>query len=171
MSDSMINMKILRKFGGEIESAIKCRCVEPCSTEEYVNEMEDIITRTRICKTWTRRPITCPQKTKINEAQVIEEVQCSEGKEESEQDSAIYEDTPVEEYPIEKITALFEVTELHTHLQQYSEDYYKLISLQEARVCKTKPAIGKAYTSGESFITSILINCVGAKVILDTGAF
>ncbi|MBW0495058.1 hypothetical protein O181_034773 [Austropuccinia psidii MF-1] len=31
MSDSMINMKILRKCGGELEHAIKCRCVEPCS--------------------------------------------------------------------------------------------------------------------------------------------
>ncbi|MBW0494694.1 hypothetical protein O181_034409 [Austropuccinia psidii MF-1] len=27
MSDSMINMKILRKCGGELEHAIKCRCV------------------------------------------------------------------------------------------------------------------------------------------------
>ncbi|MBW0511695.1 hypothetical protein O181_051410 [Austropuccinia psidii MF-1] len=30
MSDIMINMKILRKCGGELEYAIKCRCVEPC---------------------------------------------------------------------------------------------------------------------------------------------
>ncbi|MBW0550815.1 hypothetical protein O181_090530 [Austropuccinia psidii MF-1] len=34
MSDSMINMKILRKCGGELEHVIKCRCVEPCSTED-----------------------------------------------------------------------------------------------------------------------------------------
>ncbi|MBW0550745.1 hypothetical protein O181_090460 [Austropuccinia psidii MF-1] len=39
MSDSMINMKILRKFGGELEHAIKCRCVEPCPTEDYINAM------------------------------------------------------------------------------------------------------------------------------------
>ncbi|MBW0461464.1 hypothetical protein O181_001179 [Austropuccinia psidii MF-1] len=51
MSDTMINMKILRKCGGELEHAIKCRCIEPCSTEDYVNAMEDIITRTRIGKT------------------------------------------------------------------------------------------------------------------------
>ncbi|MBW0535594.1 hypothetical protein O181_075309 [Austropuccinia psidii MF-1] len=54
MSDSMINMKILRKCGGELEHAIKCRCVEPCSTEDYINAMEDIITKTTIGKTWTR---------------------------------------------------------------------------------------------------------------------
>ncbi|MBW0564796.1 hypothetical protein O181_104511 [Austropuccinia psidii MF-1] len=57
MSDSIINMKILRKCGGELEHAIKCRCVEPCSTKDYVNTMEDIITGTRICKTWTRVPM------------------------------------------------------------------------------------------------------------------
>ncbi|MBW0523207.1 hypothetical protein O181_062922 [Austropuccinia psidii MF-1] len=34
ISDSMINIKVLRKFGGELEHAIKCRCVEPCSTED-----------------------------------------------------------------------------------------------------------------------------------------
>ena len=102
----MINMKISRKCGGELEHAIKCRCVEPCSKEDYINAMEDIIIRTRIVKTWTRvlmeskmvsktsredkRPErlvlkchkcgstsnldnTCTKKTKINEAQVIEE--------------------------------------------------------------------------------------------------
>ncbi|MBW0563859.1 hypothetical protein O181_103574, partial [Austropuccinia psidii MF-1] len=109
MSDTMINMKILRKFGGELEHAIKFRFVEPCSTEDYINAMEDIITRTRISKTWTKIPmepkmipkisredrkperpvLKChkcgstsnlaynyTKKTKINEVQVIEEVQC-----------------------------------------------------------------------------------------------
>ncbi|MBW0512170.1 hypothetical protein O181_051885 [Austropuccinia psidii MF-1] len=57
VSDSMINIKILRKCGGELEHAIKCRCVEPCSTEDYINAMEDIITKTRIGKTWTRVPM------------------------------------------------------------------------------------------------------------------
>ncbi|MBW0565693.1 hypothetical protein O181_105408 [Austropuccinia psidii MF-1] len=57
VSDSIINIKISRKCGGELEHAIKCRCVEPCSTEDYINLMEDIITRPRICKTWTRNPM------------------------------------------------------------------------------------------------------------------
>ncbi|MBW0514806.1 hypothetical protein O181_054521 [Austropuccinia psidii MF-1] len=57
ISDTMINMKILRKCGGELEHTIKSRCVEPCSTEDYLNAMEDIITRTRIGKTWTKIPI------------------------------------------------------------------------------------------------------------------
>ncbi|MBW0553981.1 hypothetical protein O181_093696 [Austropuccinia psidii MF-1] len=59
---------------------------------------------------------TCIKKTKINEFQVIEEVQCAKKKEEFDLDSAVYEDTPVEDYPIENITAFFEVTGVHTHL-------------------------------------------------------
>ncbi|MBW0573475.1 hypothetical protein O181_113190 [Austropuccinia psidii MF-1] len=107
MSDSMINTKILRKGGGELEHAIKCGLVETFSTEEYINAMEDIITRKRIGKTWTRNPMEskmlpknsredkrpvlkchkcgrishlakpCTKKTKMNEVQVIEEVQCA----------------------------------------------------------------------------------------------
>ncbi|MBW0460614.1 hypothetical protein O181_000329 [Austropuccinia psidii MF-1] len=151
MSDSMINMKILRKCGGELEHAIKCGCVEPCLTDDYINAMEDIITRKRIGKTWTRIPMeskmvskdsredkrperpvlkchkcgstshlanTCTKKTKINEVQVIEEVQCTEEKGESDLDSSVSEDTPVKDYPIENIKVFFEVTEVHTHLPQ-----------------------------------------------------
>ncbi|MBW0530326.1 hypothetical protein O181_070041 [Austropuccinia psidii MF-1] len=172
----MINMQILRKCGGELEHAIKCRCVEPCSSEDYINSMEDIITRTRIGKTWTRAPIeskmvpiisrddkrpekpvlkchkcgstshltnTCTKKTKINEVKIIAEAQYTEEKEESDQDSAVSEETPVEYYSIENITAFFEVTEVHTHLPQYSEDCYSLINIQDARMHKTKPARGK----------------------------
>ncbi|MBW0583017.1 hypothetical protein O181_122732 [Austropuccinia psidii MF-1] len=202
MSDTMIDMKILRKCGGELEHAIKSRCVEPCSTEDYINSMEDIITRTRIGKTWTKIPMeskmvlkiprenrrperpvlkchncgstshlanTCAKKTKINEAQVIEGIQCNEEKEDSDQDSAVSEDTPVEDYPIKNITDFFEVKEVHTYLPQYSEDCYNLINIQDSRMCKTKPARGKGYTAGSSCITSILMNDIEAKVNLDTG--
>ncbi|MBW0528952.1 hypothetical protein O181_068667 [Austropuccinia psidii MF-1] len=202
MLESMMNMKILSKCG-ELEHAVNCRCVEPCSTEEYINSMEYIITRTRVGKTWTRvsmeskmvfktskedkrpeRPVlkchkcgstshlasTCTKKKKINEVQVFEEVQCTEEKEESDLDSAVSEDTPVEDYPIENITSFFEVTEVHSHLPQYSEDFHNLINIQDARMCKIKPARGKGYTSGKSCITSILINDIEAKVNLDKGA-
>ncbi|MBW0500797.1 hypothetical protein O181_040512 [Austropuccinia psidii MF-1] len=202
MSDTMINMKILRKGGGELKHAFKCRFLEPCSTEDYINAIEDIITRTRIGKTWTKIPMefkivakifreerkperpvlkfhklrrtshlanTCTKKTKINEFQVIKEAQCTEEKEESDLDSAISEDTPVEDYPIENITAFFEVTEVLTHLPQYSEDCHNLINIRDARICKTKPARGKGYTAGASCITSVLMNDIEAKVNLDTG--
>ncbi|MBW0496120.1 hypothetical protein O181_035835 [Austropuccinia psidii MF-1] len=159
--------------------------------------MEDIITRTRIAKTWTRTPVeskmvpnisrddkrpekpilrchkcgstshsanTFNKKTKTNEVQITEEVQHNEEKEESDQDYEFSEETPVENYSIENIMAFFEVTEVHTHLPQYSEDCYNLINIQDSRMCKTKP-------SGASCITSVLINKFEAKVNLDTGAF
>ncbi|MBW0566305.1 hypothetical protein O181_106020 [Austropuccinia psidii MF-1] len=66
MSYTMINMKILTKCGGELEHSIKCRCVEPCSTEDYINSMEDIITRTRIGKTWTKNPMDSKTVPKIS---------------------------------------------------------------------------------------------------------
>ncbi|MBW0500340.1 hypothetical protein O181_040055 [Austropuccinia psidii MF-1] len=59
---------------------------------------------------------TCIKKTTIHEFQVIEDAQCGEEKEESDQDFAVSEDTLVEDYSIENITALLEVTEVHTHL-------------------------------------------------------
>ncbi|MBW0538805.1 hypothetical protein O181_078520 [Austropuccinia psidii MF-1] len=114
---------------------------------------------------------TCTKKTNINEAQVIEEGQCTEEKEESDLNSSVSEDTPVEEYPNENITAFFEVTEVHTHFPQYSEDFHTLINIQDARICKTKPARGNGYTAGASCITSILMNDIETKLNLDTGAF
>ncbi|MBW0559368.1 hypothetical protein O181_099083 [Austropuccinia psidii MF-1] len=66
MSDTIINMKILRKHGGELEHAIKCRCVEPCSTEDYINAIQDIITRTRIGKTWAKIPMESKMVPKIS---------------------------------------------------------------------------------------------------------
>ncbi|MBW0553264.1 hypothetical protein O181_092979 [Austropuccinia psidii MF-1] len=160
--------------------------------------MEDIITRTRVGKTWTKNPIeskmfpksfrdeerpekpvlkchkcgsilhlanTCTKKTEINE------VQHTEGKQESDQDSAVSEEKPVEDDSIENITAFFDVKEVHTHLSKYSEDCYNLINIQDAGMCKTQPARGKGYTSGDSFITSVLINYVEDKVHSETGSF
>ncbi|MBW0479668.1 hypothetical protein O181_019383 [Austropuccinia psidii MF-1] len=57
MSDYMIYMKISRKCGVELGNAIECRCVKCCSTEDYIDSMEDIITRVRIGKTWIRNPM------------------------------------------------------------------------------------------------------------------
>ncbi|MBW0532171.1 hypothetical protein O181_071886 [Austropuccinia psidii MF-1] len=114
---------------------------------------------------------TCTKKTKINEVQVIEEVQCTEEKEEYDLDSAVSEDTPLEDYPFENTPAFFEVTEFHTHLPQYSGDFHNLINIQDAKMCKTKPARGKGYTARASYITSILMNDIEAKVDLDTGVF
>ncbi|MBW0533244.1 hypothetical protein O181_072959 [Austropuccinia psidii MF-1] len=99
------------------------------------------------CVTTSHLANTCTKKIKINEVQLIEEAHCTEEKEESDLNYEVSEDTPVEDYPNENITAFFEVTEVHTHLPQYSEDCHNLINIQDARMCKNKPARGKEYTA------------------------
>ncbi|MBW0510028.1 hypothetical protein O181_049743 [Austropuccinia psidii MF-1] len=44
----MVHMKILKKWGGELEHALRSRGIEPCSTEEYINALEDMVTRAKI---------------------------------------------------------------------------------------------------------------------------
>ncbi|MBW0541162.1 hypothetical protein O181_080877 [Austropuccinia psidii MF-1] len=57
MSEKMIHKRILRKCVGDLEHAIRSRCLETCSTEYYTNAMEDITTRTKISRNWYKLPI------------------------------------------------------------------------------------------------------------------
>ncbi|MBW0519165.1 hypothetical protein O181_058880 [Austropuccinia psidii MF-1] len=100
----------------------------PKISREYRRPEKPILKRHK-CGSTSHSARTCTKKTKINEVQVIEEVQCTEEKEEFDLDSAVSEDTPVEDYPIENITAIFEVTEVHPHLPQYSEDCHNLMNI------------------------------------------
>ncbi|MBW0576526.1 hypothetical protein O181_116241 [Austropuccinia psidii MF-1] len=50
--ETMINKRILRKCGGDLEHSIRSRCIEHCSTEDYINAMEDITTRKKIGRNW-----------------------------------------------------------------------------------------------------------------------
>ncbi|MBW0529585.1 hypothetical protein O181_069300 [Austropuccinia psidii MF-1] len=62
----MFHMKILNKCGGELELSLKSRCIEPCSTEEYIIALEDIVTRTKIGRTLKKVDIKSPNKLFIN---------------------------------------------------------------------------------------------------------
>ncbi|MBW0524032.1 hypothetical protein O181_063747 [Austropuccinia psidii MF-1] len=57
LSETMIHKRILRKCGGNLEHAIRIRCIEPCSTEDYINAMEDITTRTKIGRSSYKPPM------------------------------------------------------------------------------------------------------------------
>ncbi|MBW0569816.1 hypothetical protein O181_109531 [Austropuccinia psidii MF-1] len=48
MLQKMVHMKILKKCGCVSEHSLRSRCIEPCSTEEYINALEDIVTRIKI---------------------------------------------------------------------------------------------------------------------------
>ncbi|MBW0545444.1 hypothetical protein O181_085159 [Austropuccinia psidii MF-1] len=56
----MVHMKILKKCGGDLEHALESKGIEPCSTEEYINALEDIVTRTNIGRTWKKVDIKSP---------------------------------------------------------------------------------------------------------------
>ncbi|MBW0580865.1 hypothetical protein O181_120580 [Austropuccinia psidii MF-1] len=170
--------------------------------------MEDITTRTKIGRNWSKSPIdnktngkpiskpnkpqdriplkchkcgstshlenTCPKKTIINEnnAEKVEDTKETTDSSLHESDSEPSEEEEVpEELSIENISVLFEVTEVHTHLPQYSDECMDLIHVQDAKMQKTKPARGKGYTAGSSCITNIVINNTEAKIHLDSGAF
>ncbi|MBW0532915.1 hypothetical protein O181_072630 [Austropuccinia psidii MF-1] len=57
MSETMVHKRILRKCGGDLENAIRSRFIEPCSTEDYINAIEDITNRTRIGGNWYKPPM------------------------------------------------------------------------------------------------------------------
>ncbi|MBW0559389.1 hypothetical protein O181_099104 [Austropuccinia psidii MF-1] len=207
MSENMVHKRILRKCGGDLEHAIRSKFIEPSSTEDYINAMEDITTRTKIGRNWYKPPIdnktsrkpipkpnkphdkahlkchkcgitsylanTCPKKIRINEI----EIQKYDTKEtndvpvhESDSEPSEEDELP-DELIIENINVSFEVTEVHTHLPQYSNECMDLIHVQDAKMQKTKPARGKGYTYGSSCIINIVINNREAKIHLQLGAF
>ncbi|MBW0481923.1 hypothetical protein O181_021638 [Austropuccinia psidii MF-1] len=57
MSETMVHRRILRKCDSDLENAIRRRSIEPSSTEDYINAMEDITTRTKIDRNWYKPPI------------------------------------------------------------------------------------------------------------------
>ncbi|MBW0515530.1 hypothetical protein O181_055245 [Austropuccinia psidii MF-1] len=65
-------MKILKKCGGELEHALRSRCIEPCSKGEYTNALEDIRTRTKIGRTWKKLDIKSPSKPLIKKDKLRE---------------------------------------------------------------------------------------------------
>ncbi|MBW0576974.1 hypothetical protein O181_116689 [Austropuccinia psidii MF-1] len=203
ISETMVHRRIFRKCVGDLEHAIRSRCIEPFSTEDYINAMEDMTTRTKIGRNCYKPPIdkktsvkpipkpneshdkaplkfhkygskshlaiTCLKKTRINETE-IEKDDTKETNDvsvhESDSEPSEEEELP-DELSIENINVFFEVTEVHTHLPQYSDECMDLIHVQDAKMQKTKPARGKGYTAGSSCITNIVINNREAKIHLD----
>ncbi|MBW0503210.1 hypothetical protein O181_042925 [Austropuccinia psidii MF-1] len=48
MSEFIIQRKILRQCGGDLENAVKIRTTEQSSAEDIINILEEVTTRTRI---------------------------------------------------------------------------------------------------------------------------
>ncbi|MBW0462391.1 hypothetical protein O181_002106 [Austropuccinia psidii MF-1] len=58
----MVHMMIVKKCRGELEHPLRSRCIEPCSPEEYIHALEDIVTRTKIGRTWKKLDSKIPKK-------------------------------------------------------------------------------------------------------------
>ncbi|MBW0558564.1 hypothetical protein O181_098279 [Austropuccinia psidii MF-1] len=58
----MVHMSILKKCAGELKHSLRSRFIEPCSTEEYINSLEDIVKMTKIGRTWKKLDIKIPNK-------------------------------------------------------------------------------------------------------------
>ncbi|MBW0505531.1 hypothetical protein O181_045246 [Austropuccinia psidii MF-1] len=66
-SQKMMQMKILEICGGELEHSLGSRCLEPCSTEDYINALEDIVARPKIGRTWKTLDYKISNKPVIRE--------------------------------------------------------------------------------------------------------
>ncbi|MBW0533079.1 hypothetical protein O181_072794 [Austropuccinia psidii MF-1] len=93
---------------------------------------------------------TCPKKTRINEIEIDKVEDTKETNDfslhDSDSDPSGEEEVP-DELSIENINVYFEVTEVHTHLPQYSDECMYLIHVQDTKIQNNKPARGKGYTA------------------------
>ncbi|MBW0520976.1 hypothetical protein O181_060691 [Austropuccinia psidii MF-1] len=116
---------------------------------------------------------TCPKRTRMNEVE-IEKDDTKETNDvpvhEIDSEPSEEEELP-DERSIENINVFFEVTEVHTHLPQYSDECMNLTHVQDAKMQTTKPARGKGYTAGKFCITNIVIKNREAKIDLESGSF
>ncbi|MBW0521775.1 hypothetical protein O181_061490 [Austropuccinia psidii MF-1] len=190
----MVHMELLEKCGGELEHALRSRCIEPCFTEEYINALEDIVTRTKIGRTWRKLDIKSPNKpftkkdkpretfkpnisnTKINE--IAEPEDHNDNKEESdhEKDTEELETSEIDEISItnaqiNNIDLIYEVLDVNSNLPQVETSDTSQTNIKDARLYRTKPEKGMGYTAGKSSISFVMVESQEEKVNLDTGAY
>ncbi|MBW0532719.1 hypothetical protein O181_072434 [Austropuccinia psidii MF-1] len=170
----MVHMKILKKYGGELEHDLKIRCIEPCSTEEYIDALEDIVTRAKIGRTWKKLDIKSPNKPfikkdkskksfKPNTSNSNEQRKChkcGEDHDDKEEESDSEKETEESETSesdeinivnaqINNIDLIYEVLDVNSNLPQVGTSDTNLTNIQDAKLYRTKPAKGIGYTAGK----------------------
>ncbi|MBW0570189.1 hypothetical protein O181_109904 [Austropuccinia psidii MF-1] len=175
----MVHIKILKKCGGELEHALRSRCIELFSTEEYINALEEIVTRTKIGRTWNKLDIktnNCLKKAKINEIVETEnhndkEEESDSEKETEESESSESDEINIINAQINNIDIIYEVLDVNSNLPQVGTSDTNLTNVQDAKMYRTKPAKGMGYTAGKSSISIVMVDNQEEKVNLDTGAY
>ncbi|MBW0530201.1 hypothetical protein O181_069916 [Austropuccinia psidii MF-1] len=200
ISETMIHKRILIECGGDVEHAIRSRCNKPLSTEDYINSMADITTRTKIGRNSYKPPMDnkpsgktitkpnkphdkdplkchicgskyhlanpCPKKTRINDIELDKVEDTKETNNlslhESDSEPSEEEEGPIE-LSIENLNISFVVTEVHTHLTQYSDEFMDLIHV-EAKLhldsgsfctCVGKDYLDRIYTNWKEILMPI----------------
>ncbi|MBW0543503.1 hypothetical protein O181_083218 [Austropuccinia psidii MF-1] len=190
----MVHMKILEKCGGELEHALRRRCMEPCSTGEYMNALKDILKRTKVGRTWKKLAIKIQVShlsKKINQKNIssaihpivmskenatnLEDHNDEEEESDSEKDTEDSETSEIDEFnrinsQIKDIDLMYEVLDVNSNLQQVGTSDTNLTNIQDAKLYRTKPAKGMGYTVEKSSISIFMVVNQEAKVNLDTGA-
>ncbi|MBW0551357.1 hypothetical protein O181_091072 [Austropuccinia psidii MF-1] len=192
----MVHMKILKKCGGELEHSLRSRSSEPFFTEEYINALEDKVTRTKIGRNWKKLGIKSPNKPfiekdkpketlKTNTSNNKEQTKChkcgedhyyKEEESDSEKETEGSETSESDEIniinvQINNIDLIYEVLDVNSNLPQVGTSDKSLTNIQAAKFYRTKPAKGMGYTAGKSSISIIMVGNQEAKLNLDTGAY
>ncbi|MBW0505926.1 hypothetical protein O181_045641 [Austropuccinia psidii MF-1] len=192
----MVQMKILKKCGGELEHARRSRFIEPCSTEEYINEIEDIVTRTKIGRTWKKLEIKSPSKPFIKKDKPRETFKsntsnsneqrkcpkCGEDHNDKEEGSDSEKDTEESETfesdqvniinaQMNNIDLLYEVLDFNSSLPQVGTSDTSLRNIQDTGLYRTKPSKAMGYTAGKSSRSVVMVGNHKEKMTLDTGAY
>ncbi|MBW0572073.1 hypothetical protein O181_111788 [Austropuccinia psidii MF-1] len=127
----------------------------------------DIIRKFQICQSTTHLSNTCPKRGEINEINIEKEPDFEKDnviEEISDDKSSIF---PESSKDIENINATFDIMESYSHSPQLSNSQLDLSKVQDAQLMKTKPNRGKYYTTGNSFITEVVIDNKPTKLLLD----
>ncbi|MBW0480784.1 hypothetical protein O181_020499 [Austropuccinia psidii MF-1] len=191
----MIHMKILNKCGEELEHSLRGRCIEPCSPKEYINALEDIVTKTKIGRTWKKLDIKSPNKLFIkkykpkeafkpntsNSNEQRRSQKCGEDNNDKEEESDSEKDTEESEISdsdeiniihaqINSIDLIYEVMDVNSNLPQVGTSDTNLTNIH-AKLYRTKPAKGMGYTAGKSSTSIFMVGNQEEKLNLDTGAY
>ncbi|MBW0533740.1 hypothetical protein O181_073455 [Austropuccinia psidii MF-1] len=160
----MVHMKILKKCGGELEHASRSRCMKTCSTEEYINALEDIVTRKEIGRNWKKLDIKSSNKQFIKEHQPKEPFKpntansneqrkchkCGESHNDKEEEYDSQKDAEESETSesdesiiinaqINSIDLIYEVLDVNSNLPQVETFDTSLTNIQDAKLYTPKP--------------------------------
>ncbi|MBW0566322.1 hypothetical protein O181_106037, partial [Austropuccinia psidii MF-1] len=181
----MVHMGILKKCGGESEHSLRSRCIEQCSTEEYINALEDIVTRTEIVRNWKKLDIKSSNKPFIKKDKPREPFKPNtftkdhsdkDKESDSEKDTKELETSESDELniinaQINNIDLIYKVLDVNSNLPHVGTSDTNLTNIQDAKLYRTKPAKGMGYTAEKSSISIFMVENQEAKVNLHTGAY